>query len=193
MKPEGAPRSAEGAAGAADRADRAASRGASAWGALLHVHAEVLPILDREVQAAAGISLAWYDVLLEVNAAPDRRLTMTELGNRVVLSRTRVSRLVDEMVRAGLVERQSHATDRRSAYASATEAGRRVLRTAAPVYLRGIESHFAALATEDELGVLGAVLWRISAAQRPAQAVDREAPDPSRGVGVPDRVGPAML
>ena len=49
------------------------------------------------------LTLAWYDVLLELNSAPDRRLRMSDLGERVVLSRTRVSRVVDELERAGLV------------------------------------------------------------------------------------------
>src|SRR6476659_3762735 len=77
--------------------------GADAWGALLRVHAAVVPMLDRELQAARRLPLAWYDVLLELNAAPDRRLRMSDLGERVVLSRTRVSRIVDELVAGGLV------------------------------------------------------------------------------------------
>ncbi|HEU5267914.1 MAG TPA: helix-turn-helix domain-containing protein, partial [Jatrophihabitans sp.] len=79
--------------------------GVRAWAALLQVHAALVPVLDRELQSATGLSLAWYDVLLELNAAPGRRLPMTELGEKVVLSRTRVSRVVDELSRAGLVER----------------------------------------------------------------------------------------
>src|SRR4051794_35957418 len=94
-----------------------------AWGALLRVHAALVPILDRELQAAHRLSLAWYDVLLELNSAPDRRLRMSELGERVTLSRTRVSRLVDELTAAGLVARQANPDDRRSAFAAMTAAG----------------------------------------------------------------------
>ena len=63
----------------------------------------LVPLLDRELQATHHLPLAWYDVLLELNYGPDRRLRMSELGERVTLSRTRVSRLVDEMTAAGLV------------------------------------------------------------------------------------------
>ena len=112
---------------------------ADAWGALLRVHATLVPALDRELQAAHRLPLAWYDVLLELNYGPDRRLRMTELGERVTLSRTRVSRLVDEMSAAGLVRRDANPDDRRSAYAVLTTKGRNVFRQAAPTYLAGID------------------------------------------------------
>src|SRR3954447_2433511 len=84
------------------------SVGVRGWAALLRAHAAVVPLLDRELQAAVGLPLAWYDVLLELQNAPQRRLQMSDLGERVTLSRTRVSRLVDEMQRAGYVEKQAH-------------------------------------------------------------------------------------
>ena len=84
----------------------------AAWAALLRVHAALVPMLERELAAAHAMPLSWYDVLLELNAAPDRRLRMSELGARVVLSRERVSRVVDELVRAGLVSRERNPEDR---------------------------------------------------------------------------------
>jgi DNA-binding MarR family transcriptional regulator len=137
--------------------------GQRAWGGLLSVHADLVPVLDRELQQGTGLPLTWYDVLLELNSAPDRRLRMGELGERVTLSRTRVSRLVDELARAGLVTRSSNPDDRRSAFAELTELGRRRLRTAAPIYLAGIREHFSHHLTEAELEVLAAALWRVHA------------------------------
>jgi DNA-binding MarR family transcriptional regulator len=135
-----------------------------AWGALLHVHADLVPLLDRRVQGAAGMPLPWYDVLLELNAAPGRRLRMGELGARVVLSRTRVSRLVDELARVGLVARENNPADRRSAYAVLTDLGRSRLRAAAPAYLSGITEHFARHLSDEELDVLATALWRVHTA-----------------------------
>jgi DNA-binding MarR family transcriptional regulator len=66
--------------------------------------------IDAELARAHAIPLTWYDVLLELNAAPDRRLRMQELADRVVLSRTRVSRLVDDIVAAGLVTKTGTRT-----------------------------------------------------------------------------------
>jgi len=125
------------------------------------VHADLVPLLDRELQRSVGLPLAWYDVLLELHGAPDRRLRMGDLGTKVVLSRTRVSRLVDELVRAGLVTRTSNPDDRRSAYAELTPLGVERLRSAAPVYLAGIEALFSRHLTRSELEVLATSLWRI--------------------------------
>jgi DNA-binding MarR family transcriptional regulator len=133
----------------------------SAWGALLQVHAAVVPVLDRKLQAAVGLPLRWYDVLLELVAVPERRLRMSDLAERVVLSRTRVSRLVDEMVAAGLVGREDNPADGRSAYAALTVEGLARYRQAAPVYLEGIEHEFAGRLTDAELRTIGRALHRV--------------------------------
>ena len=133
----------------------------SAWGALLQVHAAVVPVLDRRLQDEVGLPLSWYDVLLELAAAPERRLRMTDLSHRVVLSRTRVSRLVDELRRSGLVDRQGNPADARSAYAVLTPAGLARYREAAPVYLAGIEEEFAGYLRNDELESLATALQKV--------------------------------
>lgn len=135
--------------------------GLHGWGALLRTHAALVPLLDRELQAAVGMPLAWYDVLLELANAPGRQLSMSELGERVTLSRTRVSRLVDEMQRAGYVEKAAHPSDRRSIHATLTAAGRKQLRAAAPVYLRGIHEHFVAHLRPSEISAIATGLQRV--------------------------------
>jgi DNA-binding MarR family transcriptional regulator len=131
------------------------------WGALLKVHAALVPLLDRELQEAHGLRLTWYDVLLELNAAPDRRLTMGQLGAVAAVSRTRVSRVVDELVRAGLVARESNPDDGRSAYATLTPAGRAALRKAAPTYLAAVRREFADHLTAHEADVLAGALRKV--------------------------------
>jgi DNA-binding MarR family transcriptional regulator len=141
---------------------------AAAWGALLRVHAGLVPVLDRTLRSEAGLPLAWYDVLLELATAPNQRLRMSELGERVVLSRTRVSRLVDELAGVGLVRRDSNPDDGRSSFAVLTAAGRAAYRRAAPIYLRAITRDFAAGLTGPELetiaDALTAVAERVDAA-----------------------------
>src|SRR3954447_26499509 len=127
---------------------------ADTWGALLKVHATLVPRIDRELQEAHGLALTWYDVLLELNSAPDRRLTMGQLGAVAAVSRTRVSRVVDELVRAGLVAREPNAEDGRSAFAALTPAGRTALRKAAPTYLAAVQREFADHLTPRESDVL---------------------------------------
>jgi len=133
----------------------------AAWSALLRVHAAVVRVLDAELQAAHNLPLTWYDVLLELNAAPEKQLTMSQLGKVAVVSRSRVSRVVDELVQAGLVERVPNPADRRSAFARITPAGRARLRAAAPTYLAGIERHFTRHLTEREAATIATALEKV--------------------------------
>jgi DNA-binding MarR family transcriptional regulator len=119
--------------------------GLGAWRAFLQTYAAVVPRIERTLQLETGLPFAWYDVLLELNGArPERRLRMQELGDRVTISRSRVSRVVDELERAGLVERIPDPTDRRASFAAITADGRTALRRAAPVYLAAVEREFLA-------------------------------------------------
>lgn len=145
--------------------DRMDDEGVTAWAGVLRVHAALVPVLDHELQLAHHLPLSWYDVLLELNAAPGRRLTMTELGERVVVSRTRVSRIVDALAAAKLVSREVHPDDRRSAYAVLSAEGRRRLRAAAPTYLAGIERHFSAHLTSTQLGTVARALAKVLEAE----------------------------
>lgn len=146
----------------------------AAWAALLRVHAALTPLLDQELQAAHGLPLTWYDVLLELNAAPGRRLTMSALGAAAVVSRSRVSRVVDELVKAGLVEREANPEDKRSAFAKLTPGGRARLRAASPTYLAGIERHFTGRMTRAEAQSVTAALGKVLRAHDAAQVVPLE-------------------
>jgi DNA-binding MarR family transcriptional regulator len=135
---------------------------ANAWGSVLRVHARLVPLMDTQLRARHGLSLACYDILLELQAVPEGRLTMSELGDRAVLSRTRVSRVVDELARNGLVSRETNPSDKRSAFATITPTGRAAFRAAAPTYLRLIEKHVALDLSDDELVQLADLLERIA-------------------------------
>src|SRR3954449_6405578 len=137
---------------------------ADTWGALLKVHAALVPRLDRELQEGHGLPLTWYDVLLELNTAPERRLTMGQLGSVTAVSRTRVSRVVDDLVRAGLVAREPNPDDGRSAYAALTGAGRAALRKAAPTYVAAVRREFADHLTAREGEILAGALRKVLAA-----------------------------
>src|SRR5262252_6468304 len=135
----------------------------AAWRALLVAHSRLVPAMEKDLRTAGQVSLSWYDVLLELNAAPGRRLRMSELGQRAVLSRTRVSRVVDELAAAGLAERQPDQADGRSSFAVLTPAGRNALRRARPVYRESIRRHLGARLTADQCRELAALLERAAA------------------------------
>ena len=138
----------------------------AAWRSMLLAHSRALRAIESDLEAAGAIPLTWYDVLLELNGA-DGRLRMQELGDRVVLSRTRVSRLVDELERRGLVAREPDDTDGRVTYAAITAAGKKVLRSTAPLYRRGIEEHFTRHLTTDEQQTIAVALGRVVDAHQP--------------------------
>jgi DNA-binding MarR family transcriptional regulator len=133
-----------------------------AWRSFLRAHARVTRLLDAELTAECDLPLGSYEVLVHLVEAPDRRLRMTELADRVLLSRSGLTRLVDRMEREGLIERQSCPTDLRGTLAVLTEAGYERLRGAAPTHLRGVREHLVDQLTPDELRVLGEALGRVA-------------------------------
>ncbi len=138
-----------------------ASEAVEAWEALLRVHAALTPMLAAEVEAQTGLPLSWYDVLLELRRSDDGHLRMQDLGARVVLSRSRVSRVVDAMVDAGQVEKIPDPDDGRATLARMTPAGASALRRAAPVYLQQIAAHFGERLTDEEVATIRRALRKV--------------------------------
>ena len=113
-----------------------------AWRSFLLAHAQVVRELERELQDEQQLALTDYDVLVQLAAAGEHRLRMSELADRLLLSRSGATRLVDRMVAGGLVERASCESDRRGQWASLTDEGLQRLRAATPTHLRGVKRHF---------------------------------------------------
>jgi len=113
-----------------------------AWRWFLQAHARLTRRLDEDLQASHRLSLAKYDALVQLALAPGRQLRMSVLADRVLLSRSGVTRLVDRLVADGMVERAACATDARGAEASLTEAGLNRLREASGTHLDGIRRYF---------------------------------------------------
>jgi DNA-binding MarR family transcriptional regulator len=152
--------------------------GLAAFAALLKVQAAVVRRLEERLEEHRLVPIAQYDVLLELNAAPGRRLRMQQLSDRVVLSRSRVSRVVDEMEKAGLVRRDPDPDDRRAAFAVITDDGRAALRKAAPVYLQGIEDEFLSHLTAGERKALERSLHKVLDASARARRGEGAPSDP---------------
>ena len=114
-----------------------------AWRAFLDAQASLLRRLGADLVKNEDMTLAEYDVLVQLSFAPDGRLRMSQLSHRVRLSPSGLTRLVDRLVRSGLVKRGRCASDRRGTNAILTPAGHARLRRASPVHLRGIREHFS--------------------------------------------------
>ena len=131
------------------------------WQLFLVAHARLERILDEDLRAEHDLSLAEYDALLQLAQAQGRRLRMHQLADRVILSRSGVTRLIDRLVADGSVERIQCSTDARGAEAVLTEAGLGRLRSAAATHLRGVEEHFLGVVDEAELATMATAFERI--------------------------------
>ena len=133
-----------------------------AWRAFLNAQATVLRQLEAELVAEEGMTLAEFDVLVQLRVAPEQRLRMNELSEHVRLSPSGITRLVDRLVQAGLVERGPCASDRRVTWAILTAAGRTRLRRASPLHLRGVQEHFARRLSSAQLETLADALESVA-------------------------------
>jgi DNA-binding MarR family transcriptional regulator len=145
----------------------------AAWRAVLLVQDRVVRAIERDLDRAGLIPLTWYDVLLELANTPNGCLRMQDLGARVVLSRTRVSRLVTELEAEGLVERRPDPSDGRATLATITRTGRAAFRRAAPFYLAGIDRHFNRHLTAADRRTVAGVLQKVLDAHEPLLDVRR--------------------
>jgi len=134
------------------------------WRTYLQAHALLLRWLEADLVGQTGISLAHYDVLVQLALADDHRLRMHELADRVLLSRSGITRVVDRLEADGLVERKACPSDARGAFAVLSDAGLTQLRQATPVHLAGVHRHFVEPLDDAQLQLLGELLERVVAA-----------------------------
>lgn len=122
-----------------------------AWRSFLLAQAAVIRALADDLEAETGMPLAEYEALVLLAIPSERRLRMGELADRLVISRSGVTRLVDRLVAQGLVERSTCAPDGRGAYAVLTPAGLTRLREVVPVHLRHVEERFLSVVEPGDL------------------------------------------
>ena len=118
------------------------ARELAAWRGMLEVNARVTRCLDAEMRAAHGLSISAYEVLMFLDDAGDNQLRMAEIADRVLLSRSGLTRLVDRLVARGYVERCAAPDDGRGLYARLTEPGRRTLQAARHTHYEGVRRLF---------------------------------------------------
>ena len=138
----------------------------AAWRALLNAHAAAVAAIERDLTASGHVPLTWYDVLVALSEAPGERLRLHALAERVVLSRSGLTRLVDRLEAAGLLRREACPTDRRGAFAVLTPEGATTLRQTWPTYARGIAAHFGDFLTLEEAETIETVLGRVYEAKQ---------------------------
>ena len=135
----------------------------STWRTFLRAHATVTRRLEAELVAEHELPLASYDVLVQLSEAPERRLRMTELADRVLLSRSGLTRLADRLERDGLLTRVACPSDARGTLAVLTDEGLHRLEMAWPSHRRSVAEHVTGRYTAEEIKVLGDLLDKLVA------------------------------
>lgn len=137
-----------------------------AWRGFLQSHAAIVRELDASLIAEHGMTTRDYEVLLYLAQNPERRLPMSALAERTMLTRSGITRLVDGLVESGLVERVSCPSDARVSYARLTEVGYEKLRSAGCTHVGSIQRLFCEHFKPDELVQLAEFLGRLPGARR---------------------------
>ena len=125
-----------------------------AWEGMLLIRALLRERLDRELQLEQQLPLTHHDVLLKLSEAPDGKRRMSELADRVSLTKGGLTRVIDALEKNGLVERVRAEEDARVRYARLTPAGRTRLQAAHPVHARGVRTLFLDKLSDDQLHCL---------------------------------------
>ncbi|MHB8594655.1 MAG: MarR family winged helix-turn-helix transcriptional regulator [Acidimicrobiales bacterium] len=134
-----------------------------AWRSLLAAHTRLLQRLDAELQATQSMSVSDYGVLVELSESVGDNMRMSELAERMLLSPSGLTRRLDSLVAAGLVDRVRCPTDRRGSFAVLTAAGRARLERAAPDHVDQVRRHFVQRLTRAQLTALADALDQVAA------------------------------
>jgi len=131
----------------------------AAWGKLLNVHSVITRRLEEMLQTQYQISHGEFEVLLRLSWATGNRMRIWELAEASVLTHSGMSRLVERLVRAGLVRRESAAEDKRGAYAVLLPAGQERLNSAEASNIELVKQFFLSRYSEEELEQM-ASFWK---------------------------------
>jgi DNA-binding MarR family transcriptional regulator len=132
--------------------------------------------LSRDLQEAHGLTGTDYQILVELSEAPERRMRMSELADRTMLSRSRLSHQVDRMARAGLVDREVCQQDGRGMFAVLTEQGWQTIERAAPDHVESVRRHLLDQLTPQEFEAFGQACIKVAAALHAPAGTGASAP-----------------
>ena len=134
----------------------------AAWRGLLEAHAEVTRALDAQMRTEHGLPVSSYEVLMFLADAPGHRLRMAEIAERVLLSRSGLTRLVDRMERDDLLRRRRCEEDQRGYFAEITDTGRALFAQARRTHLDGVRERFLDRLSAQEQRTIAALWEKVS-------------------------------
>jgi DNA-binding MarR family transcriptional regulator len=135
-----------------------------AFARLLRANASVTRAMNARLVADHGLTLNAFEALLLLARAEERRMRRVDLADKLILTASGVTRMLDGLEQAGLVERAACASDRRVTYAVLTESGLEKLREASRSHVADVREFFEARFSEEELDQLAGLLGRMPGA-----------------------------
>ncbi|RZS91498.1 DNA-binding MarR family transcriptional regulator [Motilibacter rhizosphaerae] len=136
------------------------------WRAFLAGVASFSEAIERQLQDEAGMPHGYYEVLVQLSEAPDRRLRMSELADRLTSSRSRLSHAVARLEEKGWVRREPCPADRRGQLAVLTDEGFAALEEAAPGHVAAVRRHLVDALGPEDFATLGRLSRKLLAAQQ---------------------------
>jgi DNA-binding MarR family transcriptional regulator len=130
----------------------------AAWRAYLEASQLLANTLERELQTDCGLSAADYEIFVRLSEAPNRRMRMSELADRTLYSRSRLSHAVSRLEKEGWLRREGCDDDRRGTFAELTDRGFAKLVEAAPRHVTGVRQHLIQCLTAEQIGQLEAIM-----------------------------------
>jgi DNA-binding MarR family transcriptional regulator len=131
----------------------------------LRAHAAVTRQLSARLEAAHGLTLSDFDVLVQLYYAPERALRRVDIARAVLLTASGITRLLDGLERGGWVEKRACETDARVSYAVLTEGGLEKFEAARRSHLADVEELFGSRFSEEERELLAGLLGRLPQAE----------------------------
>jgi DNA-binding MarR family transcriptional regulator len=138
----------------------------AAWRVFFECAFALIDILDAQLRDEKGLTLRWYDVLVQLQEVGGS-CRMSELAGRILASKSGLTRVIDKMEEAGLVRRERPPEDRRVILVTLTDAGVEALEAARLVHRRGIDEHFAEHLDARDLAALERTFRKVSEHVRP--------------------------
>jgi DNA-binding MarR family transcriptional regulator len=134
----------------------------AAWTRLMRVQHKLLAGIEAELKSADLPPLSWYDALLELSRAPGGRMRPVELERAMLLPQYSTSRLLERLVRAGLVAREPCQLDRRGQFVRITADGEALRQRMWNVYAAALERHVGTRLSADDAGSLCQLLGKLA-------------------------------
>ena len=132
-----------------------------AWRAWIASSQLLLDRLSRDIHAQHGLTMADYEILVRLSESADHRVRMSELADRTLASRSRLSHQIDRMEKRGFVLREQCTNDKRGQFAVLTETGWQTLVAAAPDHVESVRTHLVDVLSPAEFAALGVACEKI--------------------------------